>query len=236
MAKLSDSTNIDWVQIQEQGSDPATPSTGYGRVYAKTDGLYYVDDAGTVTGPLSTGGGLASGAQQRDVLHDETLASPGRFDVSSISQSYDHLELILTARSSTANAGDSVYMFFNNDTTVTNYHRQRSGDYDNTTSQAGEAADAIIASITGGGSPTSAFGLAEIFIPNYTSTSMLKVARVQYQAMLATAAIVTAHIGFMWEDGGATAINRITIQPDGYATDNFAANSRLQIIGIKTAT
>ena len=65
MAKLSDSTNIDWVQVQEQGSTPATPSSGYGRIYCKSDGLYYVDDAGTVIGPLvsAAGSGYTQGAR-----------------------------------------------------------------------------------------------------------------------------------------------------------------------------
>jgi hypothetical protein len=36
----------------EQGSDPSTPASGKWKVYFKSDGLYIVDDAGTVVGPL----------------------------------------------------------------------------------------------------------------------------------------------------------------------------------------
>lgn len=47
------------VLLDEQGSAPTTPASGFWRVYAKSDGLYIVDDAGTETGPLSTGGGAS---------------------------------------------------------------------------------------------------------------------------------------------------------------------------------
>ena len=45
------------VLLDEQASAPTTPATGFWRVYAKSDGLYIVDDAGTETGPFGTGGG-----------------------------------------------------------------------------------------------------------------------------------------------------------------------------------
>lgn len=45
------------VLFDEQGSAPTTPSTGFWRLYTKSDGLYIVDDAGTETGPLGTGSG-----------------------------------------------------------------------------------------------------------------------------------------------------------------------------------
>jgi hypothetical protein len=40
----------------EQGSDPATPAAGKWKLYFKAGGIYHIDDAGVVTGPLSTGG------------------------------------------------------------------------------------------------------------------------------------------------------------------------------------
>lgn len=42
----------------EQGSDPATPSSGERKLFAKADGWYDVDDAGTVTGPLAPAQGV----------------------------------------------------------------------------------------------------------------------------------------------------------------------------------
>lgn len=37
----------------EQGSDPATPAAGERKLFAKADGWYEIDDAGTVTGPFA---------------------------------------------------------------------------------------------------------------------------------------------------------------------------------------
>ena len=56
--KISESDNIDSVRLQEQASDPSTPPTGYLNTYAKDDGgLYYINDVGTVVGPLGGSAG-----------------------------------------------------------------------------------------------------------------------------------------------------------------------------------
>lgn len=60
MAKASDN-EFPSVLLDEQASAPTTPATGFWRVYAKSDGLYIVDDAGAETGPLGTGGGGGGG-------------------------------------------------------------------------------------------------------------------------------------------------------------------------------
>lgn len=63
-AALAELTNSDSLiagasaVLSEQGSSPATPASGYGIVYAKTDGkLYFKNDAGTETDLTATGGG-----------------------------------------------------------------------------------------------------------------------------------------------------------------------------------
>jgi hypothetical protein len=43
---------IDSIPLVEQGSTPSTPLAGKSAIFAKADGLYIVDDSGTVTGPL----------------------------------------------------------------------------------------------------------------------------------------------------------------------------------------
>jgi hypothetical protein len=48
---------IDLIRLDEQVSKPSTPASGYSAIYAKTDGLYIIDDAGTETGPFGAGGG-----------------------------------------------------------------------------------------------------------------------------------------------------------------------------------
>lgn len=52
MAKISESTGINSVQLKEQSSAPDTPSSGYAQLFVKADGLYLKDDAGNVIGPL----------------------------------------------------------------------------------------------------------------------------------------------------------------------------------------
>lgn len=47
----------------EQGSDPSTPASTKWKLYFKSGGLYYIDDAGAVIGPLSTGGGASGHGQ-----------------------------------------------------------------------------------------------------------------------------------------------------------------------------
>ena len=55
MAKNIDSdAEITSIRLDEQTSAP-TPDTGYSHIFAKTDGLYIVDDDDVVTGPFGTG-------------------------------------------------------------------------------------------------------------------------------------------------------------------------------------
>jgi hypothetical protein len=62
--------NIDAIQMDEQASNPSTPASGKSAIFLKSDGLYVIDDAGKVTGPLvasASGGGYTEGAR---VYHD----------------------------------------------------------------------------------------------------------------------------------------------------------------------
>ena len=56
----------DFLQVEEQGATPATPASGFMRIYAKTDGkLYTVDDAGTET-EIGSGGGAGGFAHYEE--------------------------------------------------------------------------------------------------------------------------------------------------------------------------
>ena len=52
---------IDRFRAREQAGDPANPTAGFWWIYAKADGLYYMEDDGTITGPLA----VAAGAQDK---------------------------------------------------------------------------------------------------------------------------------------------------------------------------
>jgi hypothetical protein len=58
----------DYVDLDDQGSDPTAPSAGFKRFYAKSGGLFVRNSGGTVTGPF--GAGLPSGALGDGLFHD----------------------------------------------------------------------------------------------------------------------------------------------------------------------
>lgn len=57
MANIN-AAEIDGIRLAEQGSNPSTPASGYGQLYAKSDGLYFMGDDGTAIGPLAKAGTL----------------------------------------------------------------------------------------------------------------------------------------------------------------------------------
>jgi hypothetical protein len=63
MTKASDNP-FPSILVAEQGSAPATPASGYGRIYCKSDGLYFIGDDGVEVGPLVAGGGGGGGYTQ----------------------------------------------------------------------------------------------------------------------------------------------------------------------------
>lgn len=72
--KLSDAEIISLL-FDEQASDPATPATGLRRLYVKSDGLYLIDDAGTVVGPFGAGGAGAVATARVIKAADESVTS-----------------------------------------------------------------------------------------------------------------------------------------------------------------
>ena len=56
MAKISTTAEINSVRVKEQATAPSTPASGYGSIYCKSDGLYFIGDDGTEIGPLGAAG------------------------------------------------------------------------------------------------------------------------------------------------------------------------------------
>jgi hypothetical protein len=69
------------ILVAEQGSAPATPSTGYGRIYCKSDGLYFIGDDGVEIGPLAAasapGGTAYYPTRTYRMLHGDSLVTVG---------------------------------------------------------------------------------------------------------------------------------------------------------------
>lgn len=59
----------------QEGSAPSTPASTKWRAYFKTDGLYVIDDAGTETGPLGTGGGSTFVGVRARTSADQSLGT-----------------------------------------------------------------------------------------------------------------------------------------------------------------
>ncbi len=85
MTKASDN-EYPSVLFDEQGSDPSTPASGFWRAYMKSGGLFIIDDGGTVTGPLGTGGG----GGDLVLLEQHTASNQASLDFTTfISSTYD---------------------------------------------------------------------------------------------------------------------------------------------------
>jgi hypothetical protein len=74
-------TSAAYIDLDE-GAAPATPDAGKRRVYAKTDGVYEKDDAGTEAGPIGSGGGgggapIAVGVRVKRASGDVSLPTSG---------------------------------------------------------------------------------------------------------------------------------------------------------------
>lgn len=64
MPNIGTESNISLIRFAEQSVTPTTPDSAFSAIYMKADGLYVIDDAGAVTGPLSSidGALLADGS------------------------------------------------------------------------------------------------------------------------------------------------------------------------------
>jgi hypothetical protein len=67
MTKFEDNESP-YLTLAEQASAPTTPGAGLWRAYAKSDGIYVVDDAGAETGPFGASGGGASAETWEDAM------------------------------------------------------------------------------------------------------------------------------------------------------------------------
>lgn len=179
------------------------------------------------------GGGFSSGDIHMVELYRATLTSNDMFDISSINQGYDHLLIYARVRSSAAVAGDTIYIYLNNDTTMSNYRRAYELTYDGGAYHGGN--DSFdIGCCVGANAPAGSFTPVRIFIPNYTSTGYIhqvETFNYQYRASNTNEFDVVC---VTWKQSLGNAITRVRLLPDGYPTDKFVTGSWIQVIGIKT--
>lgn len=169
---------------------------------------------------------------QRTILYDNTLGSAGTWDVSSIDQSYDHLEIILSNARCTANSSGSVQnvqMSINNDTTDANYDEIQIQDQNSTVS-GGTNSTRNTGVVPGDDATAGRVALIRVFIPNYAG-STYKAYHAEMSTLNTTSFLIFRY--FAWKS--TSAINRVTVVVNN-ATNTFVTGSRLQIIGHKAET
>lgn len=100
MAKISE---IDIPELSfSEGAAPTTPGTNDWKLYFKTDGLYFIDDAGVETGPLAVAAGAGD---DTTAIHDDTASEISAITAKSAVVAADYL---LIEDSAASNAKKSI--------------------------------------------------------------------------------------------------------------------------------
>lgn len=158
------------------------------------------------------------------VLYDSTLGSAATFDVQSISQAYEDLEIILEGRGAANSSGGvlNVNVSLNNDTTDANYRLNASG------AGASPSNQRLAMTVVGNDATSGRVGSNSVVIHHYTS-ALFKKMLLRHDSLNTTA--YTFMRGIEWLN--TAAVNRITVAVAN-ANTNFAAGTRLRIIGWRT--
>lgn len=216
------------ITIEEDDLSPSvTPIT---RIIVPDGSL--VDDGGGVVrltfptnAEIST---IKKTIETRTVIYDETLSVDGPFDITGISSGYDRLEFVANLR--TINAGSSVeelFMWFNNDTTHTNYWYQQLYGAAAGGAGGGAANSNNLGHVFQGGTYTASPLPMRGHIDRYSQTDLQK--SVLAESLTYGFYLMFRHLQWL----NTSAIDRITLG-SSVSGNNFKAGSRFQLIGIKT--
>ena len=186
------------------------------------------------TDPILTRAG-AMEVQVKELLYDKTLGASGNFDTNewwpsgTLPSGYDKFEITAALRGADTGQRNS-YIYFNGDTTATNYRYTQL--YGSSSAGATMGDVASICDVLGSD------GLADVFIHAsvvcaYPSLAVHKQACNTYGLRAAAATSFSVIQTVDWEN--TAAINRIQLVSNGAST-NFVANSRVQIHGFKSVS
>ena len=172
---------------------------------------------------------LAADIVRRQLYDNTASGAIASWDVTSIPQTYNNLELVLYARGDGAASNITVSVRFNNDSAA---------NYDNQSIQGNQAAtqatgveagtSAGVADIPGSTAPATHSGLTLIDIPSYTATTFFKNGTSRGGSRCVAASTFLSQDRFIqWRS--TAAINRITVLP---SSGNFITGSRFSIYGV----
>jgi hypothetical protein len=165
------------------------------------------------------------------LLNTTTLGATGTFDVSSISGSYNDLILVLIGRGTASSASDDTVWLFNGDTAANYNAGWLRGN--GSTASAAELRNTAVGCIAGrmpcASGTANHFGIVEVTLYGYASTTWKKALRYQTHSMPSTGAAADEYIGGgLWNS--TAAITRV--QASLAATPfTFATGSQLRIYG-----
>lgn len=177
------------------------------------------------------GGGFTTGDVHEVEIDRQTLGADGNLNKASIPSGYDDIEIIALLRSAKNAATDDIYIYLNNDTTGSNYYRQRLNATGGTVSTAG-ADVPHFGSVPAATATAKEFAIVRILIPGYTSETKNKniLIETSYRSAASTMVVQQTHVN--WENDDA--VTQVTIQPEGYDTDKLVTGSSWRVILKKT--
>jgi hypothetical protein len=161
------------------------------------------------------------------LLYNQTLSGNDRFDVTGIPPGYSLMRINALLRSSISAVAENMYLILNGDTTAANY--RQTGLYAGTAASppvtSAPADNLIVGICTGATAPANTFTQLQVDI--LYSHSQHKTWYSETSDRQSATDMVARFFATVWEN--TAAINQITLQPAGYATNNFVASSQLQI-------
>lgn len=173
----------------------------------------------------------AGGGGAWTLLSTTTLGSNGTFDISSISGSYNDLVIRYVIRGTRSSTQDNLDIQFNGDT-GSNYARQYMSSSGSTTSSQETGAFTALSGppVAAASAAANIFGMGEIVIWNYASTSIVKSLLWHNVNNLALATTNKAFhiVAGMWNS--TAAITRVQIF--GETTANLVTGSQVRIYGV----
>ena len=192
---------------------------------------------GFTQGIVLSGASSSSFLTKTVISEDELSGDQASFDFTSIPATYDDLEIVFTLQTDQAVTESDINLEFNGDTTAGNYRYSvfRTGILGSGSSVLAvtNGDDNLILQVPGSSSQSTDFARGVIHIRNYANTSINKVAYGRCGYRPASGNPILSIYGVMdWES--TAAINQVTISVD--SGDNFVAQSKVRLIGIKETT